>query len=132
VVKECALPRPDEDRDRSQKEFFAENLDYRPWPAAAVLSYNREMTTEPDRGPLAESGGAGTSRSSGRLGQFPRRRWGPSPREPLLTAGLCLFAAIGTLPFIGEHPERRFNAALFGVITVVFLVRAEVLRRRAK
>lgn len=26
VVKECALPRPDEDRDRSQKEFFAENL----------------------------------------------------------------------------------------------------------
>ena len=63
------------------------------------------------------------------MGQFP---WGPSPREPLLMAGLMLFGAIGTLPYIAEHPQRRENAAIFGIIAVIFLMRAWILRRRAK
>lgn len=63
------------------------------------------------------------------MGQFP---WGPSPREPLLMAGLMLFVAIGTLPYIVENPQRRENAAIFAIIAVIFLVRAWILRRRAK
>ncbi len=47
-------------------------------------------------------------------------------------AGLMLFSAIGTLPYIVEHPQRRENAAIFGIIAVIFLVRAWILRRRAK